>query len=365
MAFPFDKTYLCAIIGLILNKEITMFDWLYSFIFSNGVWQNIFYIIFLVVGFVLLIKGADMFVNSASIIAKMLKIPTIVVGITIVAFGTSAPEASVSISSALAGSSGISIGNIVGSNMFNILVVLGLSAVFMPVVLDREVVKTDVLIMTIASVLLMIFGLFFTTTGNFMLVRVECIIMLVLIIAYVAWSVIKVLRKNKQDGVSNKEEKDEKKPNIFLTILLLVVGLAGIMAGGDFVVFGAKNIAMSLGASEMLVGLTIVALGTSLPELITSLVAMRKKENEIALGNVIGSNMFNILFVLGMSGTISPLPIAVNALIDIIIVTVVSVAFLIYCWFRKDINRATGIVMVSMYVMYLVYIVLRDFVFIM
>ena len=129
--------------------------------------------------------------------------------------------------------------------------------------------------------------------------------------------------------------------------------------------FGAKNIAMSFGASELLVGLTIVAVGTSLPELITSIMAMRRKENEIALGNVIGSNLFNILFVLGMSGTISPLPIAVNALIDIIIVTVISIAFFIYCWFRKDINRATGIVMVSMYVVYIVYIVLRDFVFVM
>ncbi|MBO7218672.1 MAG: calcium/sodium antiporter [Clostridia bacterium] len=342
-----------------------MFDWLYSFIFSNGVWQNIFYIIFLVIGFVLLIKGADTFVNSASIIAKAFKIPTIVIGMTIVAFGTSAPEAAVSISSAVSDSVGVCVGNIVGSNMFNLLVVLGLSAVFMPVVVERSVVKTDVLFMTLASVLLMVFALIFGQNGNFMLIRIECIIMLLLIIAYVTWSVIKVLKNNKDSKVEETTDSSEKKPNILVAILLLVVGLAGIVVGGDFVVFGAKNIAISMGASELLVGLTIVAVGTSLPELMTSLIAIRRKENEIALGNVIGSNLFNILFILGMSGTISPLPIAVNALIDIIIVTVVSVAFLIYCWFRKDINRATGIVMVSMYVAYLVYIVLRDFVFVM
>ena len=342
-----------------------MFDWLYGFVFSNGVWQNIFYILFLVVGFVLLIRGADTFVNSASTIAKAFKIPTIVIGMTIVAFGTSAPEAAVSISSSLSNSVGVCVGNIVGSNMFNLLVVLGLSAVFIPVALEREVVKTDVLFMTLASVLLMVCALIFGQNGNFMLIRIECIIMLVLIIAYVTWSVIKVLKNNKEESAEEPKEISEKKPNIFMAVVLLIVGLAGIVVGGDFVVFGAKNIAISLGASELLVGLTIVAVGTSLPELITSLIAIRKKENEIALGNVIGSNLFNILFILGMSGTISPLPIAMNALIDIIILAVISIAFFIYCWFRKDINRVTGIVMVSMYVVYLVYIVLRDFIFIM
>ena len=342
-----------------------MFDWLYGFVFSNGVWQNIFYILFLVVGFVLLIRGADTFVNSASTIAKAFKIPTIVIGMTIVAFGTSAPEAAVSISSSLSNSVGVCVGNIVGSNMFNLLVVLGLSAVFIPVALEREVVKTDVLFMTLASVLLMVCALIFGQNGNFMLIRIECIIMLVLIIAYVTWSVIKVLKNNKEESAEEPKEISEKKPNIFMAVVLLIVGLAGIVVGGDFVVFGAKNIAISFGASELLVGLTIVAVGTSLPELITSLIAIRKKENEIALGNVIGSNLFNILFILGMSGTISPLPIAMNALIDIIILAVISIAFFIYCWFRKDINRVTGIVMVSMYVVYLVYIVLRDFIFIM
>ena len=343
-----------------------MFDWLYNLIYTlGGPLQGVLFVAFLLLGFLLLIKGADMFVNAATDIAKVLKIPTIVVGMTIVAFGTSAPEASVSIASSIAGSSSVSVGNIVGSNMFNILVVLGLSAVFVPVALERSVVKTDVLFMTVSSVLLLIFGLLFTTTGQFMLVRIECIIMFIMIIAYVTWSIIKVMRKNKLNPSKEVDATNDKKVNIPLAILLLLVGLAGVVAGGDFVVFGAKNIAMSLGASELLVGLTIVAVGTSLPELITSLIAMRKKENEIALGNVIGSNLFNILFVLGMSGTISPLPITVNALIDIAIVTAVSIAFFIYSWFRKDINRATGVVMVSMYIAYLVYIVLRDFVFVM
>ena len=342
-----------------------MFNWLYSFAFSNGVWQNILFILFVVIGFVLLIKGADIFVNSASNIARAFKMPSIIIGMTIVAFGTSAPEASVSITSALSGSSDISVGNIVGSNMFNLLVVLGTSAIFTPVLLDRKVVKTDVLFMTISTVLLLIFGLFFTTTGNFMLVRVECIIMFALIIAYVAWSVIKVLKQNKSEKQAPVTTPTEnKKPNIILSIVFLVIGLLGIVAGGDFVVFGAKNLTISMGVSEALVGLTIVAVGTSLPELITSLVAIKKRENEIALGNVIGSNLFNILFILGMSGTIKPLNIATNIIIDIVILTIFTVAFLIYCWKNKNINRVAGIVMVSTYAVYLGYIILRDFVFV-
>ena len=312
-------------------------------------------------GFLLLIKGADLFVNSASFIARAMEIPAIVVGMTLVAFGTSAPEASVSISSSLSGSAGISVGNIIGSNMFNILVVLGLSSIFVPVALERSVVKTDVVFMTVSSIVLLVFGLFFNANGQTMLLQIEAVILFLMLMAFLVYTVLKAIKEH----VDEPDDKTITKKKIIFAVIGVIVGLAGVVAGGDFVVFGAKNIAMGLGASEMLVGLTIVAVGTSLPELITSLVALKKKENEIALGNVIGSNIFNVLFVLGVSGAIAPIAIELNAIIDMAIMAIMSIGFLIYCWFRKDINRATGIVMVSMYVAYLVYIVLRDFVFVM
>ncbi|MBO7218617.1 MAG: calcium/sodium antiporter [Clostridia bacterium] len=339
-----------------------MFDWLYNLIYTlGGPLQGVLFVAFLLLGFLLLIKGADLFVNSASFIARAMEIPAIVVGMTLVAFGTSAPEASVSISSALSGSAGISIGNIIGSNMFNVLVVLGLSSIFIPVALERSVVKTDVVFMTISSIVLLVFGLFFNANGQTMLLQIEAVILFLMLMAFLVYTVLKAIK----DHVDEPDNKTITKKKIIFAVIGVIVGLAGVVAGGDFVVFGAKNIAMGLGASEMLVGLTIVAVGTSLPELITSLVALKKKENEIALGNVIGSNIFNVLFVLGVSGAIAPIAIELNAIIDMAIMAIMSIGFLIYCWFRKDINRATGIVMVSMYVAYLVYIVLRDFVFVM
>ena len=339
-----------------------MFEWLYSLIYElAGVWQGILFVVFLLIGFVLLIKGADMFVNSASYIARAMEIPSIVVGMTLVAFGTSAPEASVSISSSILGSSGISIGNIIGSNMFNLLVVLGMSSIFIPVVLERSVVEADVLFMTFSSIILLIFGVFFGANGQHMLLQIECVIMFTILMLYLSFTVLKAIKNH----VDEPDDKTITIRKILLSVVLLLVGLVGVVVGGDFVVFGAKNIATSLGMSDALVGLTIVAMGTSLPELVTSLIAIKKKENEIALGNVIGSNIFNVLFVLGVSGAIAPMVVETNVLIDILIMAMISIAFFVYCMCRKDINRATGIVMVSMYVAYIVYIVLRDFVFIM
>jgi cation:H+ antiporter len=215
--------------------------------------------------------------------------------------------------------------------------------------------------MTISSIVLLVFGLFFNANGKTMLLQIEAVILFLMLMAFLVYTVLKAIKEH----VDEPDDKTITKKKIIFAVIGVIVGLAGVVAGGDFVVFGAKNIAMGLGASEMLVGLTIVAVGTSLPELITSLVALKKKENEIALGNVIGSNIFNVLFVLGVSGAIAPIAIELNAIIDMAIMAIMSIGFLIYCWFRKDINRATGIVMVSMYVAYLVYIVLRDFVFVM
>ena len=348
--------------------------------------QIILYIVFIVGGMFGLIKGADAFVSGASGIAKKLKIPAIIIGLTIVSIGTSLPEASVSISSAIQGSADISIGNIVGSNMFNLLIVLGFSLVFVPIAINKKLVLKDFMLMLLSAVLLLIFALFGTSDNAYILSRIECGILFAIFIAYIVYSIIEARKANKlatqnekllnensnketeqainQNSANSSAENAEKENKMSKNIIYLVLGLLGIVIGGDFVVFGAQNFAIKVGMSEILVGLTIVAIGTSLPELVTSIVAAKKGENEIALGNVIGSNMFNVFFILGLTGLISPLTVSTNALIDIIIMTCVFVAFTIYSLFRKNLPKYLGYIMICLYVIYLTYIILRDFVLI-
>lgn len=325
-------------------------------------WLIVIFILCLGVGMLALIKGADWFVGGASNIAKKFGISSLVVGLTIVAFGTSAPEASVSISSSVAGATDISTGNIVGSNIFNLLVVLGMSALFMPIVVGKSVIRRDIPVMLGSAFLLMIFSFFFGGENANELIRLEGIIFLVFMLLYVIFTIID--EKKHAKGLTPEEVEQERmersKINIWTSIIWLIVGLACVIVGGELVTYGAKNIAIELGASEALVGLTIVAVGTSLPELVTSLVAAKKKENEIALGNVIGSNIFNIMFILGAASTIAPLGISSAVLIDIVIMCVIFVAFFILCLCKKNIGKVEGIVMISLYVIYLIYIVLRD-----
>ncbi|MBQ8749214.1 MAG: calcium/sodium antiporter [Clostridia bacterium] len=344
-------------------------------ILNLPVWlQIILFIAFIVGGMYALIKGADGFVSGASGIAKKLKVPAIIIGLTIVSIGTSLPEASVSISSAIGGSADISIGNVVGSNIFNLLIVLGLSLVFVPIALNKKLVLKDFVLMLVSGILLLIFALF--GTENATLGRIECGILLAIFIAYIVYSIIEAKKANKQSKELS-EQDDNKQETVKLTelkekteqdstklsknILLLIAGLIGIIVGGDFVVFGAQNFALQIGMSEALVGLTIVAIGTSLPELVTSIVAARKGENEIALGNVIGSNIFNILFILGMSGLIIPLTVSASVMIDIVIMTVIFALFLIFSLIKKNLPKWLGYIMIGMYIVYLLYIILREF----
>jgi len=360
-----------------------MFDWLFNLVYQCTNWvQILLFIVFLVVGLFLLIKGADVFVDSASSIAERLKIPSIIIGLTIVAFGTSAPEASVSISSAIMGSNGISIGNIIGSNMFNLFIILGLSALFVPVAIKRDIVKRDVLVMVLSSVLLLIFSLFFAVNGSYELLRWEGIIMLVVFVAYMVYVIVDAKKKSKieqekslesdnkqEEGTENKEtnsaQNEPKKPakqkSIWLLIGLLLLGLIAVVAGGEFVTFGAKNIAEQIGVSEALVGLTIVAVGTSLPELITSIVALKKKETDIALGNIIGSNIFNTLFILAASSAIAPLVVSLEVLIYTICMTVFFILFFVYALSHDKISKKAGAVMLLAYAVYFVMLMLVEF----
>lgn len=306
----------------------------------------------LVLGFVLLIKGADFFVEGSSNIAKFLRIPTVIIGLTLVAFGTSAPEAAVSITAAISGNSDIAISNILGSNIFNLLCVLGITALFKDVIADKNVIKKDYMISIVAATLLLaLIGGYYYFGKELILGRIGGICLLVVLIIYL-FNMIK--------GISAEDKKKiESKKFSFKDILFIIVGLISVIMGGDLTVDCATIIAKEWGLSDRFIGLTIVAIGTSLPELCTSLVALLKGENDIALGNVIGSNIFNILFILGASSFFSPMHIAFESVIDLVILIVLSIIVLIM--FLKDyrLRNYEGASMIALYIAYCVYIFIR------
>jgi len=302
----------------------------------------------LLVGFVLLIKGADFFVDGSSSIARLIGIPGFVIGLTVVAMGTSAPEAAVSVTASLQGSNDIATGNVVGSNIFNLLVVAGFCAVIKPYKIEGIMLKRDFPINIVANVLLLVLMYIGMVIGY-----LNGIVLLIGIIAYVIFVVMSAL-KNRETG----SDDEVKKLSLPLSLLFIVGGLAAIIGGGQLVVENAKAIARELNWSEAFIGLTIVAIGTSLPELVTSIVAARKGESGLALGNVIGSNIFNILFILGMSSVISPIAVDKGAIINTIIMLGVTVAVYIPCVIKKGMSRLVGAVCVLSYVAYTVYLVL-------
>ena len=309
----------------------------------------------LVIGFLFLIKGADSFVDGASSVAKKLRIPAFVIGLTIVAFGTSAPELAVSISAALKGSNDIAIGNVVGSNIFNTLVVLGVSAAITPIAVEKGMIKRDYPLSIFAAVLLGILAMdtIFFKADTMSLGRVDGIILL---IAFVGFMIMTV--KSGMDGRSDEEETSEVMPPI-KAILFIAIGLTAIVWGGDLSVEGAKEIARFFGLSEAIIGLTIVAVGTSLPELVTSIIAAKKGESDIAVGNVIGSNIFNIFLILGMSSAILPMNVSGTYLYDLGMLIGVMVLTYLPIMKTKKVSRTMGIIMTLVYIIYTVYLILR------
>lgn len=305
----------------------------------------------LLVGFVLLIKGADFFVEGSSNIAKFLRIPTIIIGLTLVAFGTSAPEAAVSITAAIHKSSDLSVSNIIGSNIFNLFVVLGITALFKDVTTEKKVIKKDYSLSLIGSILLLgIFVLNYFVKGDFMLDRLGGAVLLALLVYYLI-SLIK--------GIDSSKKVVEQHKFSIKDVFLIVVGLGCVILGGNLTVDSAIAIARDFGLSERFIGLSIVAIGTSLPELCTSLIALLKGEDDIAVGNVIGSNIFNILFILGASGFIHPLFINFESIIDLSILIVASIILLFFGFNDLKICKKEGICMLVFYFVYFVYIFFR------
>lgn len=319
------------------------------------------YILLLIVGMVLLVKGADWFVSGSSAIAKALKIPPLIIGLTLVSMGTSAPEASVSINSAVNGMNNMSIGNVVGSNIFNTLLILGVSSLIVPLSVSKDIKRYDIPVMVCIYGVLLLFGFVITPLK---LDIFESVTLLALFAAYTVFLIIRAKKANKglalAGGSSTPQTAEKKKRPIAVSIILAAVGLAGIIFGGDLVVDNASDIAKAVGMSESLVGLTIVAVGTSLPELVTSITASVKKENDIAIGNVIGSNIFNIIFILGLSSTISPLALDKSALVDMLVMFGSGVILLLIALFSKKMQRWQGAVTLLLYIGYLTYIIIRN-----
>lgn len=306
-------------------------------------------VVLLVVGFVLLIKGADFFVDGASNVASILKIPTLIVGLTIVAFGTSAPEAAVSITSSLSGSNALALSNVIGSNLFNMLLIIGLCALLNELKIGKNVLNLDLPFLVILTGILTAFILL-----GWNISRLEGIILIILIIAYVSYLVYNA-RKSKESQAVEKP-----KMSLLKSIIYIVCGVAGIIIGADLVVDSASYIAMAFGMSETLVGLTIVAIGTSLPELVTSLTALKKDENQLIIGNVIGSNIFNISMVLGASSAISPIAINPNMIVDIVLMLGVTILFFIFGKTQDKYDKKEGFVLVALFVAYMAFAILRN-----
>ena len=305
-------------------------------------------IIVLIVGFVLLIKGADFLVVGASGIAEKFHIPPIVIGLTIVAFGTSAPEAAISISAGLKGVTGISIGNVLGSNIINILLILGITACIVPLKVEKNTIWREIPFTIGITVLLVVMGAIFGEVGFF----TGCIFW-ILFIGFLVY-LFRMAMKNQEEVV----ECPHKRQPVWVLALVTVIGLAAIILGSNMTVDSASNIASRLGMSDRLIGLTIVAFGTSLPELVTSITAARKNNVDIAIGNIVGSNIFNILFVLGTTCLVTTVPYASKFLIDGIVCIGAAVLLWLCVVTTKELKRWGGALFLICYVGYFVYLLM-------
>lgn len=314
--------------------------------------------VLLVVGLVLLVKGADLFVTGASSVARRFHIPSLIIGLTIVAFGTSAPEAAVSITSALNEQSDITMGNIIGSNMFNLLVVVGMAAWILPFKVKETIIAKEFpfTLLGCLAILVLTFDTFLGNGAVNVINRTDGLVLLMLFAIFMYYLLSVAFKAVKE----NKEQEVMVSLGLSKSILFLVIGILGIVWGGDMAVDAASKIAVQWGMSEAMVGLTIIAVGTSLPELMTSVVAARKGESDIALGNVIGSNIFNIFFILGISSVITPVAISAEVAFDAVIMTVISLLAFAFALTDRRFSKVEGVVLFCLYVVYMAFVIWRN-----
>ena len=327
-------------------------------------------IVFISVGIFFLVKFCDLFVDSSSVLAKKLHISPMIIGLTVVAMGTSCPELAVSVSDSIdcllnGGNANVALGNVIGSNICNIFLVLGISLCFTPVLISKLSIKKEFPILLFVTIVCAIFGIFFginSITGNYAILRWEGIILVVLMFGYITFLIID--SKNSHTKAIFLPEIKEIK--LCKSIIYIIIGAIGIAIGGELVVFGAKGLSITCAdalklnhdLTESLVGLTIVAVGTSLPELVTSVIAAKKGQKELALGNIIGSNIFNILFVLGISATVCPLTSGNEIFFDLIVMCFATI-LLFTLAFNQKIGKKTGILFLCLYCIYVSYLIIR------
>lgn len=321
-------------------------------------------ILLLAVGFAFLVKGADFFVEGSSSIAKKLKVPPIIIGLTIVAMGTSLPETAVSVTASLVQNNELAVSNVVGSNIFNLMFVIGVCSILTPIMVQKATVVRDIPLSLGCALVLLVLGISgLGDKAGMTLGHADGVIFLIVFAGYIftmVRSAMKARAAGQKIEIEGVEECDNMKELSYgKSILFLIVGAAAIAFGGDLTVDTASRIAIELGMSQTLVGLTIVSIGTSLPELVTSVVAARKNEVDMAVGNAVGSNIFNILMVLGISSAISPVALIWENIIDIVLLMVFSVMVWIFAGTRKKIERKEGIIMVVVYLVYCAYIIAR------
>ena len=328
----------------------------------NELFQSVpFAVILLILGFAFLVKGADAFVEGCSSIAKRFQVPSLIIGMTIVAMGTSLPETAVSITASVTGNNALAVSNAVGSNIFNLMIVVGVCAILTPVAVRKETLKIDFPFSIVCAVLLLVLGAIGMTLGH--VDGALFIVLFVIFILYMIKSAQNSRKGNKDMGVEEAEYALEAEEIQIMpvpkSIIFIVIGCAAIAFGSDWVVDGATTIAEAMGVSQTLIGLTVVAFGTSLPELATSIMAAKKNEVDMALGNAIGSNIFNILMVLGIAAAISPMAFITENIIDIVILIAFSAIVWIMAWTKHELSKKEGWVMAILYAVYVVYICMR------
>lgn len=320
-------------------------------------------VVALVIGFVLLIKGADYFVEGSSSVAKRLHVPAIIIGLTIVAMGTSLPETAVSVSASLTGNNELAVSNVVGSNIFNLMVVIGVCGVLATVNVAKETIRRDIPFSLICAGMLLLFGIAgIGDTSSMILGHLDGVIFLGCFAGYIFYMIrtaMKASKEGKQVEIEGSSDEEIRLISMPLSILFIVGGAVAIAIGGDVTVDAAARIAGDLGMSQTLIGLTIVSIGTSLPELVTSIVAAKKNEVDMALGNAVGSNIFNILMVLGIASAISPITLIRENIIDLCVLIVFTVCVWIFAATKKRIGKVEGFCMIALYVAYAIYIVIR------
>jgi len=308
--------------------------------------------IFLIIAFILLAKGADFFVDGASQIARYCRVSQLFIGLSIAAIGTSAPEAAVSIKASITGVNGIALGNVIGSNITNICLAIGIAALMKPLFFETSTIKKEMPFMVAVTVLMLLFGLNYSKGGSHLCIysRVEGIIFLLLFIGFIFYLSRMAVKDRRNNQTANQEEKY----SIGKAIGLTIIGGAGIALGGHFAVVNAKILANMWGVSEKVIGITVVAFGTSIPEIVTSIVAVAKGKISIAIGNIVGSNIFNILFVLGIAATISPISIKSSVIFDILICLGISLLFFLLSKIGKRFSKVYGIILVVCYILYVI-----------